>query len=182
MPKPACSIPDKFSSTPVLTEPSPPIRVELSMSRVPKLGKAEDLIFTVSSIRNAANITATITLPEGAVFTDDTLNSTRNLSWHCSLNANESATFTYEIMFTETGKWSIEGSAGQHTADNPIPGDLDIIYLTIGTTKSEFGWPPSDPVVPVQQIEEGDADSTPSNQEEPPIEDRPPPPAVDPQR
>jgi hypothetical protein len=118
------------SATPTLMQylpPSPPVKVELSLPTAPLLNEAIELTCTVTSRRDAPNISAQIKLPEGANL------SKGNLEWWGDFKANEPATFSAQIVFIKTGHWRIEATTSG--------GGLGVLFLNIGTDHSEFGWP-----------------------------------------
>ena len=165
------------------TPASTPIKVHLSISKAPALNEKATLTYTISSSSNAANTTAEIKFttarvgifpapfPIGAVLVSG------NLTWEGDLKAGEPISLSAEVVFKETGKWAIELNAHHVENENSSWGDIDIIYLTVGVDRGEFGWPPTGPVK-IQKTRPGEVPGVPSSQEEPPIENLPPPPSV----
>jgi len=157
--------------------------VQLSLPKAPSLNERVTLTFTVSSTVDANNTTAEIkfTTARGGIFPApfpaEAVLIDGPLTWKGDLKAGKPVSLDAEIVFNETGTWAIEASA-RHVVDNKNSwGDIDVIYLTVGVDRGEFGWPRTPPVVPIQPSP-GSVPGVPSSQEEPPIEDLPPPPSV----
>jgi len=112
-------------------------------------------------------------LPDGATLVGG------NLTWEGDVEPeDEPLSFSTEIVFHEAGNWKIEGVVRHMFSETSGWGDLDTIYITVGTDYSEFGWSRANPV-PVKQIAPGDVEPVPSTSHPgADIEDYPDPPAV----
>lgn len=115
--------------------PSSPINVELSISKLPILNETVELTCKVSSKYNAPNSTAQIKLSNGARLISG------NLQWQGDLVVNVPVSFSAQVVFEETGHHTIEAIAQRIIDDKNSWGDLDAIYLDIGSETSTFGWP-----------------------------------------
>jgi hypothetical protein len=115
--------------------PSSPIKVNLSISKLPVLNERVEVTCTVVSRSDAPNSTAQIKLSKGAILIDG------YLEWQGDLKANVPVSFSAQIAFEETGHHKIEATASYIIDDKNGWGDLDAIYLDIGTESSNFGWP-----------------------------------------
>ena len=160
-------------STPAITEtpPSTPIKVHLSISEAPVVNATARLTLIVSTTRDALNTEAHVKLPAGATPVSG------NLTWRGDLKAGQPISLSAEIMFSEAGKWAIEATARSVVDASASWGDIDVVYLTIGTESSSLGWPPTGPVK-IEQVTKGEVEGVPSSQEEPPEDTLPRPPAV----
>lgn len=136
--------PPGTTSPAVSLSPSSPIKVELSISKLPVLNEPVDLTCNVTSRSDAPNSTAQIKLSKGASLISG------NLQWQGDLQANIPISFSAQIVFNETGHQTIEATAIHVIDDKNSWGDLDAIYLDIGTESSTFGWPVSP--VPVVRV------------------------------
>ncbi len=138
---PACTIqppatpPD--TSPAVSFAPSSPIKVNLSISKLPVLNELVDITCEVTSQSDAANSTAQIKLSKGASLING------NLEWQGDLLAEIPVSFSAQIVFKETGHQTIEATARHVIDDKNSWGDLDAIYIDIGYESSTFGWPAS---------------------------------------
>lgn len=119
-------------------ESSTPISVELSISELPILDKPVGLTCTVSSLYDAPNTTAEISLPNGVTLVGG------KLEWQGDLKANKPKSFSTQIAFTDIGEWAIQCGASHMTNGGNSWGDLEVIYLTVGSDNndSKFGWTP----------------------------------------
>jgi hypothetical protein len=122
---------------PFILEPSSPIKVNLSISKLPVLDEPVEITCNVSSIDDMPNSTAQIQLSQGASLISGIL------EWQGDLEANVPISFSAQIVFTKTGHQTIEATARHVIDDNNSWGDIDIIYLDIGSESSTFGWPAS---------------------------------------
>lgn len=118
-------------------EPSSPIQVQLSMPQAPMLNQPIELKYTVSSAFAVDNVTAIIKLPAGARLLYG------NRTWHGGLKAGESKSFSIQLEFRDTGKWTIEALIRKAAPTGNIWGDSDTIYINVGADRSEFGWAPA---------------------------------------
>lgn len=125
------------TSPAVPLSPSSPIKVELSISKLPVLNEPVDLTCNVTPLSDAPNSTAQIKLSEGASLLDG------NLEWQGDLTANIPVSLSAQIVFEETGHHTIEATAIHVIDDKNSWGDIDAIYLDIGIESSTFGWPAS---------------------------------------
>ncbi len=124
------------SSTPAAyLSPSSPIRVNLSISKLPLLNETVDLTCNVSSLHDAPNSSAQIVLSKGISLVNG------DLQWHGDLGANVTVSLSVQVFFKETGHQTIEANARYVVDKNNSWGDMDVIYLDIGTERSTFGWP-----------------------------------------
>jgi hypothetical protein len=115
--------------------PSSPIKVDLSISKLPVLNEPVEITCNVTSRTNAPNSTAKIKLSKGSSLISG------DLQWQGDLTANTPVSFSAQIVFQEIGHHMIEATASHIIDDNNRYGDLDAIYLDIGTESSTFGWP-----------------------------------------
>lgn len=131
-------------SIPFSFDPSSPIKVELSISKLPILNEPVGLTCNVSSRYDAPSSTAQIKLPKGASLISGIV------GWQGDLKANIPISFSAQIVFKETGHQTIEAIARHVIDDKNSWGDLDAIYLDIGAENSTFGWTASP--VPVVRV------------------------------
>lgn len=140
--------PESPPKPPAATAPSGGIIINLSFADgAPLLNQEAELRCTISSKRDIQNTIAQILLPEGATLVDG------NLEWQGDLKAGVPTSFSAQIVFRETGKWSIEVKA--RNEGGPSPGlwhGMDVVYITVWDDHSEFGWPPTGPV-PVKRVD-----------------------------
>ena len=153
--------------------PSAPISVELYMPSAPRLNEAIELTCTVSSLTDMPDSSARIELPDGVSLISG------NLTWEGDLKAKHPVSFSVEISFNKADKYAIRATASHMINETDGWSDMDSIYLTIGTDKSEFGWPPTGPVQ-IIQTEKGDVEPVKSSPAEPPVDSLPEPPAAPP--
>lgn len=131
--KPATSVP------PVSLSPSSPIKVVLSISKLPLLNEPVEITCNVTSRSNAPNSTTKIKLSKGSSLISG------DLQWQGDLVANTPVAFSAQIVFQELGHHTIEAGASCIIDDKNSWGDLDAIYLDIGRENSTFGWPVTPP-------------------------------------
>lgn len=122
--------------------PSSPIKVELSISKLPILNEQVEITCKVTSRCDAPDSTAQIKFSKGALLIDGLQ------EWQGDLMANIPVSFSSQVVFKEAGHQIIEASATHMIDDKNGWGDLDAIYLDIGFESSTFGWP----VTPVPVI------------------------------
>lgn len=159
-------------SSNVPSEPSAPIRVELYMPSAPRLNEAIEVTCNVSALIDMPDSSARIELPDGVSLISG------NLTWGGDLKANHPVSFSAEISFNKADKYAIRATANHMINKTSGWGDMDSIYLTIGTDKSEFGWPPTGPL-PFRQTEKGDVEpGKPYMKEPPPVDSLPEPPSI----
>jgi hypothetical protein len=113
-----------------------PVLIDFSISHPPLLNELAELTLTLSPRDDMPDITARIMLPEGAALVDG------SLEWHGDLQAGVPVTLSAQIVFKETGNWSIKGGYWQWVGEENSWGVVDFIYLIIGIDHSEFGQPP----------------------------------------
>ncbi len=167
--------PQEISPAPssnVPSEPSAPIRVELYMPSAPRLNEAIEVTCNVSGLVDMPDSSARIELPDGVSLISG------NLTWEGDLKANHPVSFSAEISFNKADKYAIRATASHMINETDGWSNMDSIYLTIGTDKSEFGWPPTGPL-PFRQTEPGDVEpGKPTMKEPPPVESLPKPPSI----
>ena len=112
-----------------------PIYINLSISKTPLVNESADLTCNVSSIMDAPNTTAIISLPEGVELVSGELNG----RW--DLKANDPVHLNATIRFSKAGDFQIKAAARRAIDANNFWGDSDSIYLTIGKEASSFTLP-----------------------------------------
>ena len=112
-----------------------PIYINLSISKVPLVNESADLTCNVSSIMDAPNTTATISLPEGVELVKGELNG----QW--DLKANKPVYLNASIRFSKAGDFQIKAMARRAIDLNNFWGDVESLYLTIGPGTSSFTQP-----------------------------------------
>ena len=112
-----------------------PIYINLSISKIPLVNESADLTCNVSSIMDAPNTTAIISLPEGVELVSGELNG----RW--DLKANDPVHLNATIRFSKAGDFQIKAAARRAIDANNFWGDSDSIYLTIGKEASSFTLP-----------------------------------------
>ncbi len=104
------------------------IKLELSLSKAPALGKTAEITATITSkLKNKFNDTydalANIALPEGF----ELING--NLTWQGLLKPETN--FSIVIKSIKTGNWTIESTVRTPVTGNTWFGGRDFIYITI---------------------------------------------------
>ena len=112
-----------------------PIYINLSISKTPLVNESADLTCNVSSIMDAPNTTAIISLPEGVELVSGELNG----RW--DLKANDPVYLNATIRFSKAGDFQIKAAARRLIDANNFWGDSDSIFLTIGKEASSFTVP-----------------------------------------
>ena len=112
-----------------------PIYINLSITKIPLVNESADLICNVSSIMDAPNTTATITLPEGVELVGGELNG----QW--DLKANTPVYLNSTIRFSKAGEFQIKAAARRVIDANNFWGDAGSLFLTIGKEASSFTLP-----------------------------------------
>lgn len=130
--------------------PETPITTKLLMSHVPLLQETVELTLTIAATSDASDISAAITLPDGA-----TLLSGES-TWQGKLEAGQSHTLIAAIVFHSVGDWILEAKALSPQANGDVWGDASYIYLNVGEDASHLGFEPDN-----NFIESGDPDSLP---------------------
>jgi hypothetical protein len=122
--KPATQTPQiKATIVSAPSDSSTPITVQLIISTAPRLNEQADLTFTITSVKDAPNTTATITLPEGT----DLISG--DLEWIGDLIAYEPHTMQATIMFVTNGNKTLEAKALCDIGNGDVWGDAAYIYL-----------------------------------------------------
>jgi len=133
-------------NTTVLSMPSVPMEVNLSISSAPALNETAQLICTITSVVDAPNTTAQITLPEGFELISG------NLSWHGDIVANGQESFNVVIKSVKTGIWTIEAGAGYPIIPYDWCGASDYLFISVSEDtalvskewfSSKQGWEPA---------------------------------------
>lgn len=170
-------LPKEISPSPSSNIPTPasaPIRVELYMPRAPTVNETIEVTCNVSSLVDLPDSSARIELPDRVSLISG------NLTWEGDLKANHPVSFSAEISFNKADKYAIRATVSHMINETEGWSDSDSVYLTIGTDRSEFGWPPTGPL-PFRQTEPGDVEPhEPSMKEPPPVESLPKPPSAPP--
>ena len=109
-----------------------PIYINLSIEKVPLVNEDADLICNVSSIVDAPNTTATISLPDGVEL------AAGDLSGQWDLKANEPVFLNATVRFTRADDYTIKAAARRVIDANNFWGDVESLYLTIGQEASSF--------------------------------------------
>jgi hypothetical protein len=140
------------------TAPSGPIIIEISIPYAPALNQPVSVTGTVSSIYDIKDLTITISTrrlviaPHGMdieqpfIAGDDTTQT-------FNLKANQPVSFSSQIVFKETGFWSIDARAsGYAPIYDKYWGDDASLSLTVNTDNGVMGWslpePPEYPKPP----------------------------------
>jgi hypothetical protein len=113
---------------------STPITVRLILTKAPRLNEEVALTFIISTVRDAPDTTATISLPESAVLVSG------NLDWKGVLLAQRPQSLEATIMFTREGNWTIEGKALCPLAGGNVWGDAAHIYLYVSKEAGHVGF------------------------------------------
>jgi hypothetical protein len=106
-----------------------PIQVSLSIPTVPRLNEDAEVIYTISSVLDAPNTNAWLTLPEGAELVSG------DLTWQGDLEAGKPISLPATIVFKETGDYAIEAVARHIITAADSWGDLDVIYLNVAADR-----------------------------------------------
>ncbi len=109
-----------------------PIYINLSMQKIPLVNEDADLICNVSSIVDAPNTTATISLPDGVEL------AAGDLTGQWDLKANEPVFLNATVRFTRADDYTIKAAARRVIDVNNFWGDVESLYLTIGKEASSF--------------------------------------------
>ena len=109
-----------------------PIYINLSISKIPLVNESVDLTCNVSSIMDAPNTTATITLPDGVEL------AAGDLTEQWDLKANEPVFLNATVRFTRADDYIIKAAARRVIDANNFWGDVESLYLTIGQEASSF--------------------------------------------
>jgi|GEM_PF-3464486 len=112
--------------------PVSPITMEFNASEIPVLGEDSEIFCRISSILDAPNTSASITLPSGVLLTAG------NLTGRWDLKANEPVFLNITVRFTEAGDFKLEAEAHHAVNEGSSWGDQKAIYLTIGQERSLF--------------------------------------------
>jgi len=123
------------------SDASTPITVKLILSTAPRVNEKAELMFIISSPRDAPNTKATITLPDG---TDLIIGE---LEWVGDLRANEPQTMKATIMFTTEGNKTLEAKALCDLGNGDIWGDIAYIYLNTTREAGHSGFSPQQPTI-----------------------------------
>jgi hypothetical protein len=110
-----------------------PITVGLSMTELPKLGEVTEVICRVTSILDSPNTTASIVLPDDATLVSGVT------YWEGDLYAKRPITFSATVSFKNEGRKTIQAIARRVIDDENSWGDVDAIYLNVGSTHSFQG-------------------------------------------
>lgn len=94
-----------------------PIKIELSLSKIPNIGETVEIYATISSVRDIENTSARITLPSGIQFVSG------NLTWEGDVIADTPIVFTAKIKVLEDGNWIIKGEESS--------GAVSLLYLSV---------------------------------------------------
>lgn len=134
---------------------STPITGRLILTKIPLLNEKTILTFIFSSTIATSNTHSTITLPQGAILLDGTL------EWQGNLEPNQNQFLQVKIMFVEEGNWTLKGNVLNPFESGDIWGDAAHIYLYVAEDRSHIGFSNT---TPTQSVNEG----------------VPPPPSIDP--
>jgi hypothetical protein len=110
-----------------------PITVRLTMQELPKLGEATELTCLVTAASDAPNTVASITLPSDALVTAGIVH------WEGALYAGQSVSFSATIKFQTIGRKIVRANARYVIDKDNSWGDLDTIYLNVGTLRTVQG-------------------------------------------
>jgi hypothetical protein len=118
-----------------LEEPSTPIQVNISIDKIPNVNESAILQFEIVSIYYAEDTTVQIDLPPDAVVTNG------DITWKGNLLANQAHKMSLEILFETEGKKKITCSATKIIDESNSWGDLESLFLTVGSQFSQLGYP-----------------------------------------
>jgi hypothetical protein len=111
-----------------------PITVHLSMSKLPRLDEDTEVTCMVSSAADAIDTSASIILPSDALLVSG------NTHWNGPLYAGQYISFSATIRFQAEGRKIVRALA-RHVIDQENSwGDLDTIYINVGTSRSTKGF------------------------------------------
>ena len=119
-----------------LSDTSTPITVKLILSKAPRLNELAELTFIISSIKNAHDTKATITIPDGTVLISG------DLEWVGNLDANIPKTMKATIKFVTEGNKTLEAKALYELGNGDIWGDVAYIYLYTSIEAGHVGFSP----------------------------------------
>ena len=138
-----------------ITAPDTPIRAEISLDRLPKVGESAELTCMVQSLMPADNVQLSLDVSAGTQRTGTPLASS------FSLLTNEATSRTTTIQFPEVGEYTLACRAITTISEAESWGDLAELHLTVGDSASFWGFAP----VPLhesraigRELEPGDGD------------------------
>ena len=131
-----------INSTGTLSIPaSSPVKVSLSISKLPVLNEPFTLTCNLTSLGDFENVSVNITSARRLTSPDSYFMPfpyvvSNNISRSFDIAANQTISFSVQITLDEIGKWELAAKTS---------GDIDIIYLTVNNDSSYLGWPSSQP-------------------------------------
>ncbi len=105
--------------------PSSPMKLDISISRIPSLGETAKITAMISYVNNESlNTTAQIKIPEGfELISGDPI-------WNGTLK--RSFEFDIGVRAIKVGNWAIEGIARTPPTGESFFGGRDFIYISVG--------------------------------------------------
>jgi hypothetical protein len=114
------------------SDPSTPITLQLTQSKIPLVNEETILKVAVNSIFDAPGTKVNIILPPDVELIRESPERT------IDLYANTPESFETTIKFTRPGSFRISASAHKAVDKENSWGDMDVLYLTIGQASSEI--------------------------------------------
>jgi hypothetical protein len=146
----------------LLQAPASPLTATLAMPVVPGVNQPALLIINVGTVVDAPNMTATLSLPDGAEVIEG------ETSWEVSLNTGQTATFTTTIQFGQTGEQEIYVYLQQPIDANNTHLGEGALVVTIGEQAGETGFTETQETPgQVEALSSGSTEETSSSDEEP---------------
>ena len=103
------------------------VTAKLEISKAPALNENAELTLTVTTIRDASNVSAKFILPEGFEFVNG------NLNWNGGLKENQPMQLKATIKAVKTGEWTIIGA---------VSGANDYLYITVNENSASISEKP----------------------------------------
>ena len=103
------------------------VTAKLEISKAPTLNENAELTFTITTIRDASNVSAKFILPEGFEFVSG------NLNWNGELKENQPMQLKATIKAVKTGEWTIIGA---------VSGANDYLYITVNENSASISEKP----------------------------------------
>ena len=119
-------------------QPQTPITTKLLMSHVPMLQEATALTMTITTTLDAPDMTAVISLHDGATLLSG------DATWQGQLQAGQIQTLHAVVQFHTEGDWILQAKALSPQPNGDIWGDASTIYLHVAEDASHLGFEPVD--------------------------------------
>jgi hypothetical protein len=137
------------------SEPSPPVSVQLILSKAPKLNEVVELDCVINSIFDAANTTVLPEFPGSVVIVSGGMN------WTGDLKADTPITLKSTIKIVAEGQVTLMVKASSLQANGDVWADAAYIYLTVSTEAGTVGFPTTENPYPASQPVETPPATTP---------------------